>query len=247
MEAIIYLIIIVFFSSLINSTFGFGFALFCMPLLSLQFELTILGPLIPLLFLSGSALIVYRGRKEIAFKSILPLIISATIAVPFGVTMAKYGPDILIKIFIGGFIILFSIYNLLAPTLPKLENDRWAPVFGGLSGLFAGAYNISGPPAVIYGSLRQWPPSIFRVSLQCYFLYVTTLIISSHIYYGSYNNPLIPQYFLVAFPSMILAVPIGKKINSSIKNPVKFSKYVYILMILSGSLLIYKAISVYYN
>jgi uncharacterized membrane protein YfcA len=40
---------------------------------------------------------------------------------------------------------------------------------------------------------------------------------------------------------MIIAVPIGKKINSFIPNPPAFNKYVYILMLISGFVLIFKA------
>ena len=241
MEAIVFFVCVVLFSSLINSTFGFGFALLCMPLLSLRIDLKILGPLVPLLFVVGSTIIIIRSWKDIDFKSIFPLIIGATLTVPFGVYLGKYGPEIIIKIVLCFVIILFSLYNIFAPKLPKLESDKWAPFFGGLSGLFGGAYNISGPPAIIYGALRQWTPPVFRVSLQCYFLYVTFIVIGSHIYLGSYNNPLIGWYFLCAFPIMILAEPIGKKINSSIKDPVKFGRHVYLLMLLSGVLLVLKA------
>jgi uncharacterized membrane protein YfcA len=243
MDTTVYLIAVIFLGSLINSSLGFGFALTSMPLLSLVFDLNTLGPLIPLLFLTSGVYIVFQGRKEIQIKSLIPLILSATLIVPIGVYLNKYGPEILIKIILGIFIIAFSIYNLKAPTLPKLKDDKTAPIFGALSGLFAGACNISGPPAVIYAALRQWEPSIFRVTLQAYFLYVNCIIISSHIYVGSYANPLVGPYYLFALPSMLLAIPIGKKINSSISNPKALNRYVYLFMLASGTLLIVKAIN----
>lgn len=241
MEVIIYLIVIVFFSSLINSTFGFGFALLSMPLLSLVFKLDLLGPLIPLFFMVGSCFIVFRSRQELQFKSILPLIVSTTLMVPLGVYVGKYAPETIIKIILGIFIICFSIYNLSSTKLPFLRNDKWGLLFGALSGFFAGAYNIPGPPAIIYGTLRQWSPQMFRATLQAYFLYITLLIIGNHLYLGSYQHPLIGSYFLYACPAMLLAVPLGKKINNSIPNPKVFNKYVYILMLGSGTLLIIKA------
>jgi uncharacterized membrane protein YfcA len=243
METTVYLVMVIFLGSLVNSSFGFGFALTSMPLLSLVFDLNTLGPLIPLLFLTSGIYIVLQGRKEIQVKSLIPLALSATLIVPIGVYLNKYGPEIIIKIVLGICIIAFSIYNLKAPTLPKLKNNKTAPIFGALSGLFAGACNISGPPAVIYATLRQWEPSIFRVTLQAYFLYVNCIIIASHIYVGSYTNPLIGSYYLLALPSMLLAIPIGKKINSSISNPKDFNRYVYLLMLVSGFLLIVKAIN----
>jgi hypothetical protein len=243
METTIYLVAIIFLGSLVNSTFGFGFALTTMPLLSLVFELNTIGPLIPLLFLIAGSYIVFRGRKHVQVKSFIPLALSATLIIPIGVYMNKYGPEIFIKMFLGISILIFSIYNLRNPILPKLKDNKTAPIFGAFSGLFAGAYNISGPPAVIYATLRQWEPNIFRVTLQAYFLYVNCIVIGSHIYIGSYDNPLIGSYFLLALPSMLLAIPIGKKINSSIPNPQVFNRYVYILMLISGILLIVKAVN----
>lgn len=243
MDTTVYLVIIIFLGSLVNSTFGFGFALTTMPLLSLFLELNTIGPLIPLWFLTAGCYIVFRGRKEVQIKSVIPLALSATLIIPIGVYLNKYGPELIIKIVLGLFIVAFSIYNLKAPTLPKLTTNKTAPFFGALSGLCAGASNISGPPAVIYASLREWEPNVFRVTLQAYFLYVNCIVISSHIYVGSYNNSLIGFYYLSALPFMLLAIPIGKKINSSIPDPKIFNKYVYMLMLISGILLISKAVN----
>lgn len=242
MDTSIYLVAIIFLGSLVNSTFGFGFALTTMPLLSLVFDLNTIGPLIPLLFLTAGVYIVFRGRKEVQVKSFIPLAVSATLIIPIGVYLNKYGPEAVIKMILGIFILTFSIYNLKTPVLPKLKDNKTAPIFGAFSGLFAGVYNISGPPAVIYATLRQWEPNIFRVTLQAYFLYVNFIVISSHIYIGSYNNPLIGSYYLFALPFMLLAIPLGKRINSSIPNLKVFNKYVYALMLLSGILLIIKSV-----
>ncbi|WP_156039889.1 sulfite exporter TauE/SafE family protein [Aureispira sp. CCB-QB1] len=238
-----YLVVIIFLGSLVNSTFGFGFALTTVPLLSLFLGLNTLGPLIPLLFLTSGILIVFQGRKNVQFKSVIPLALAATLIIPIGVYLNKYGPEMIMKLILGIFIVIFSIYNLKTPVLPKLNDNKTAPIFGGLSGLFAGICNISGPPAVIYAALRQWQPNIFRVTLQAYFLYVNCIVISSHVYIRSYDNPNIVLYYLIALPSMLLAIPIGKKINQSIKSPQKFNKYVYGLMLFSGVLLIVKSIN----
>lgn len=242
MQAILFLVFAVFISSLVNSIFGFGFALVVLPLLSMYFKFSLLGPLIPLLFWTGSFFIILRNWKKIDFGSILPLAIAATVIVPIGVYLNRYGNENLIKGALGLFIVAFSIYNLAAPKMPSLKDGKWAPFFGGLSGFFGGLCNISGPPVVIYGTLRQWSPPIFRVSLQCYFVYLNLMIVANHVYHGSYSDPLVFQYYLYSCPAMLAAVPLGKKINSSIKDPEQFNKYVYILMIVAGAMLIFKSI-----
>ena len=161
--------------------------------------------------------------------------------VPIGVYLSKYGDERLIKTFLGTFIVLFSIYSITSPKLPALKNDKTGPLFGILSGLFGGACNIAGPPAVIYATLRGWKPSESRVTLQAFFWFINLIIVSSHLYVGSYKEAILFKYFICSFPAMLIAVPIGKKINSLFENPSEFNKYVYILMLLSGLLLIFKA------
>ena len=120
---IYYLIVIIFLSSLINSTFGFGFALVSMPILSLVFDLSILGPLIPLLFLVGSMIIVIRNWKLIQFKSTFIIVFTAMIFIPIGVYLGKYGDGRMIKAILGISIILFALYNLLLPKIPHLKRS----------------------------------------------------------------------------------------------------------------------------
>ena len=74
------------------------------------------------------------------------------------------------KSVLGLVIISFSAYSLLSRREHDLKNDSWAWLFGFGAGVLGGAYGMNGPPLVIYGSLRKWPPERFRATLQGYFL-----------------------------------------------------------------------------
>lgn len=237
----IFLIAIIFLAGLTNSTFGFAFNLVAMSLLTLYFDISFIAPLIPLLFLSTNLVIVIRARKEIRYKSIVRIMIGASFAVPIGIWIAKYGDEQLVKIIIGISIVALALFNLLAPKMPYLENNRYAPVFGFFSGLFGGAYNISGPPVVIYGLFRQWDPQAFRATMQGYFTYVTVLIIISHWYAGNFNDPKIGYFYLAALPAVLISTPIGKYINAKFDNPEAFRKYVYYIMLVLGAVMVAKA------
>ena len=238
MGSILFLSLAIFFSGLINSTFGFGFALTAVPLLSLILDLKMASPLISLLFITGSTAIIIKEYKKVQIKNVLYLALAATLLVPFGLYLNQYGNQQYLKLGLGLFIIAFSIYNLFAPKLPHLKNDRWAPLFGGISGFLAGICNISGPPVVIYSTLRMWEPAVFRASLQAYFFYINLTVITGHIYHGSYENTIIFTYYMYTAPAMLLAVPVGKKINAAISDPNVFRKYVYLLMLISGIVLL---------
>ncbi len=237
----IFLVSIIFLAALTNSTFGFGFNLVAMSLLTLYFDISFIAPLIPLLFLSTTLLIVIRSRKEIKYKSIIQIMIGASVAVPIGIAVAKYGNAQVVKITIGSIIVALALFNLFAPKMPHLKDNRYASLFGFVSGLFGGAYNITGPPVVIYGLFRQWDPQAFRATMQGYFTYVTMLIILTHWYAGNFNNEKIGYFYLGALPAVLIATPIGKYINQKFDNPEAFRKYVYYIMLVLGIVMIAKA------
>jgi uncharacterized membrane protein YfcA len=246
MVEFIFLVTIVFLAALTNSTFGFGFNLVSMSLLTLYFDLAFIAPLIPLLLLSTNLVIVYRARKEIRYRSITMLMLGATLAIPIGLWIGQLSSqdptyECIVKVIVGLLLIGLAIFNLLAPTMPHIKTDKAAPIFGFFSGLFGGAYNMTGPPIVIYGLVKHWDPQAFRATLQGYFTYVTTLLILGHLYAGNMNNPKLGYFYLGALPAVLIAAPIGKYINGKFKDPDAFRKYVYYIMLVLGGVMILKA------
>ena len=239
MGEFIFLAIVIFLAGLSNSTFGF--AMVSMSLLTLHFPLSFIAPLIPLIFISTNIFIVLRCWREIEWKSIALLLLGSSIAVPIGVSLSNKESEVLVKTVIGIFLIGFGLFNLLTTTLPHFKTQKTAPIFGFISGLFGGAFNVSGPPIVIYGLFRNWDPQKFRASLQGYFTYTNLLIISLHVYNGNMQNPKLLHYYLIALPIVLIATPIGKRINQSFKNPKKFQQVIYYLMLIFGTMMILKA------
>lgn len=246
MGEFIFLVVIIFLAGLTNSTFGFGFNLVSMSLLTLYFDLAFIAPLVPLLLLSTNLVIVYRARKEIKYKSIAMLMLGAALAIPIGLwigDMSSQDPiyERIVKVIVGVFLIGLAIFNLLAPTMPYIKTNKIAPAFGFLSGLFGGAYNITGPPIAIYGLFKKWEPQVFRASIQGYYTFVTILIILGHLYAGHMNDPKLGYFYLGALPTVLIAAPVGKYINSKFEDPAAFRKYVYYIMLILGTVMILKA------
>lgn len=249
MEEYIVLIFVIFLGVITNSTFGFGFNIVSMSLLTLYFEVPFVAPLVPLLSLSTNLVIVVKARKEIKYKSITLLIIFSTIAIPIGIWISKYSAqdpfyDQLVRTIIGGLIIGIALFNLFIPVVPHLKGKKAAPIFGFMAGLMGGAFNITGPPIVIYGLFKKWDPQIFRATLQGFFVYVNVLIVIGHIYAGNMNDSKLAYFYLAAFPIIIIGTPIGKYINSQFENPELFRKYVYYIMLVLGSIMILKAFGI---
>ncbi|MGH1336141.1 MAG: sulfite exporter TauE/SafE family protein [Aureispira sp.] len=246
MEDFILLILVIFLGVLTNSTFGFGFNIVSMSLLTLYFELPLIAPLIPLLALTTNLWIVIRSRREIKYKSIAVLILAASVAVPIGIWISTYSAqdpiyNCWVRTTIGSLIIGIALFNLLIPVVPHFKGNKAAPFFGFLSGLMGGSFNITGPPIVIYGLFKRWDPQVFRATLQAFFVYVNSLIIIGHLYAGNLSNPQLRQFYFAALPVILIGTPIGKYINSRFEDPKRFRKYVYYIMLVLGTVMILKA------
>lgn len=237
---IIYVIIILFFSSLIRSTFGFGDALTAMPLLAMIIGIRAATPLVALVAIVIATFILIDSYKEIKIKNLLMLIISSIAGIPIGLYYLKGVDEAVIKIVLAVILISFSVYKLLRPNLLHIKNDRYAFIFGFLGGILGGAYNTNGPPIIIYGVMRKWHPERFRALLQGVFFPVNLAIAVSHGIGGLWTKQ-VWIYFLSAILPIGLAIFIGIKISKRISKE-KFSKFIYILLILIGLLLGVKTI-----
>ena len=171
-------LLIVFFAAFVRATVGFGDALLSVPLLTLLIGLDNAAPLVGLISVSTALLMSGLSWRKMDVRSVLPLLAAAVVGIPIGVfVLRNLGGAWLIHV-LGVFLALFGVYRLVRPDVPGITHPALAPVLGFIAGMFGGAFNISGPFAVLYGSLRRWPPEVFRASLQGYFI-VTSLTIAA--------------------------------------------------------------------
>ncbi|MCH2045823.1 MAG: sulfite exporter TauE/SafE family protein [Saprospiraceae bacterium] len=235
------ILLIVFAASFTKSAFGFGDAIVAMPLITMIAGFEVSSPLVAMLAMLTSSIIIFKEWRTIEFKSILPLLIASFAGVPLGMYLLSLGNEYLMKCILAGVIISFSIYNLIVPKLPRISGHPLLGfLFGGLSGIFGGAYNIAGPPVVIYGSLRQWSPTVFRSSLQGFLAPVALFTVINHIRLEHYPQQTL-IYIGASIPVIFLGIMVGKFVNKSIQNPTLFNKIVYGIMVILGLLLILSA------
>jgi len=235
---LIVIIAIIFVSAFVRSAFGFGDALIAMPLLALFIGLSIATPLVGLCAVTYSILILYKEWRRVKFKDVLALIITAFIGIPVGIYLLKENYETLMKLILGGIIVLFSLFNIFKPKLFHLKNNKLAFLFGFISGVLGGAYNTNGPPVVIYSALRKWEPQTFRASMQGYFLPTGFAIAISHAIGGLWTKPVLLNYLYV-LPAILIAVYLGALVNKRIKKE-KFTIYIFSILLVIGILLIAK-------
>ncbi|MFP4369520.1 MAG: sulfite exporter TauE/SafE family protein [Candidatus Kapaibacterium sp.] len=231
-ELFILALLVIFFSTLVRSAFGFGDALLAMPLLALLMPVKTAAPVVAMISITVAVYILIGNFRKVEFKSLWVLIVSSILGIPAGLIYLKDTADELVKIVLGVMLMLFALFKLLKPGLIELKSAKSAPVFGFVSGILGGAYNTNGPPVIIYGTLRAWPPDKFRAILQGFFLPVNIFIIIGHYAAGLWTEKAV-YLFLWSFPVMAAAILLGSYINKKIPSE-KFTKYIYILLFFIG-------------
>ena len=230
-------VLIIFFTTFVRSTFGFGNALIAMPLLILLIGVNGATPLVALVGLVISLIMLIREWRELIWKDTLVLLISSLAGLPLGLLLLTNFPENIIRMILGAILIGFGIYNLLDIQLPVLERPVLAVPFGFLAGILGGAYNANGPPIVIYGVLRGWKKEAFRASLQGFFFVSSLMIVAGHALSGLWSMQIMTAFF-ISLPAVILAVLLGEKFAKKITQE-NFNRVIHSFLILMGVLLFF--------
>jgi uncharacterized membrane protein YfcA len=226
---------ILFVSTFTRSALGFGDALVAMPLLTLLLGIRVATPLVAFAASTIAVAILSRNWRSADLRGAWRLIAAALAGIPVGLLFLKQAPETTVRAILGAVLILFAGYRLLNPALPRLARDWPALPFGFLAGILGGAYNTNGPPAVVYGTLRGWPPATFRATLQCFFLPTGLMILAGHGVAGLWT-PTVLRIYLYALPVILLAILLGGRANRAIGHQ-RFQRAVYGALIVMGILL----------
>lgn len=221
---------IFFLSTLTRSTFGFGDALVAMPLLTMAVGLDDARPLGALVSVYTAVLIVARDWRQIDFRSAARLVAAALLGLPVGEVALLLVDQRWAKMTLAVCLFAFAVYSLVSPEISHRIREGWAWLAGFCAGVLGIAFNMHGPPLVIFGTLRGWPAARFRATLQGYFLPAGTIVMLRHALAGSYSGTLL-WLTLAALPGVTLAVPLGRALNIRLGGP-RFARLVYVLLIL---------------
>ena len=233
----VYLVYLVLFcSSLIRSTFGFGDALVAMPLLALLVGLKTATPLVALAASTIGLSILIKNWRKVRIRSAWRLIVSSAVGIPIGLALLKEAYEDVLMVILAAVLIGFGIYSLARPRLLTIRGEKPAFAFGFIAGILGGAYNSNGPPVVIYGTLKRWDPETFRATLQGFLFPTSLFILAGHGLAGLWTGPVIRTY-LYALPLVFAAVYLGGRINRAFSTE-RFAKGVYVLLIALGLLLL---------
>jgi uncharacterized membrane protein YfcA len=228
-------LIIIFFSTLLRSAFGFGNALIAMPLLILLTDINTATPTVALIGLVIAGLMLLREWRYFQIKDTLYLLGSSLVGIPVGLYFLISLPENIVQWLLGLVLIGYGLINLSGIKMPRIENNWLTIPFGFLAGILGGAYNANGPPIIIFALLRGWTKEKFRATLQGYFL-ITGLFISAGHGLSQLWTRQVLTYFVLSVPVVVLAVFVGGRLTAK-TSTAQFERALNIFLIFLGILM----------
>jgi len=241
MSTLFIVLAILFLSTLVQSTFSFGGALVALPLLAFVIDIKVATPLLTLLSCAIAAVVVLRRWQDVELNNAWRLIISACLGIPLGILFLGHTDGKILKTVLALTVILFTLLSLLTLKHIRLTHLNYAFVFGLVSGVFGGAYNTSGPPVVLYGSLLNWDSERFRATVQSYALFTNAFAVLGHYLAGNITHQVV-TYFGWSLPIVGLTIWLGSTIHKTMPSE-KFLVYVKILLLALGVHLLYSSLA----
>jgi uncharacterized membrane protein YfcA len=232
---------VVFFATLIRSTFGFGEALIAVPLLALILPVGVAAPVAVLLSITIAAVVVAQDWRNIHVRSTGWLLAPTLVGIPLGIALLTSSHQRLVKAVLAMVIVGFSGYFLIGKRLPELERDSrpWMLGCGFFAGVLGGACGMNGPPLVIYGAMRRWSPQHFRATLQGYFLPASIVAMAGYWLAGLWI-PAVTHLYLISLPVALPAIFIGRAANHRLRGDA-FLRYVHVGLVGIGTILLIQA------
>jgi uncharacterized membrane protein YfcA len=238
----LHVLLVIFFATLIRSTFGFGEGLIAVPLLAFSLPVETAAPVVVLLSITIAAVVVLQDWRKIHLRSTGWLLAPTLLGIPLGIALLTSIHQNLVKALLAILIVAFSAYSLLGRKPPQLHSDSrpWLLGCGFLAGVLGGAYGMNGPPLVIYGAMRRWSPQHFRATLQGYFLPASLLAMAGYRSAGLWR-PVVTHYYLLSLFVALPAIFLGRSLNHRLRGD-GFLKYVHAGLLCVGLLLLLQSI-----
>ncbi|MEA5512232.1 sulfite exporter TauE/SafE family protein [Crocosphaera sp. UHCC 0190] len=232
--------LIIFLGVFIQTLSGFGLGLVVMPLLTQVIDVSLAAPLLALIALVTLLTLSIFYGKNFEFTSMSRLIITSSVAIPFGIFCLKNLNETITLTFLGIIVLSYGFYSLFEFPFPLISSPKWGYGFAFFSGLLSGAYNTGGPPIVIYATCCRWPPEQFKSNLNVFLLSNVIVVLINHLIQHNVK-PEVWQLFITNIPTILIGLLAGF-LTSKFIDFLLFRKLVLLLLIIMGSQLIIKVL-----
>lgn len=219
---------------------GFGLGIFAMLFLPYFLPSPVVAATIScLLSCTTTTYNAIKYHKQTPYKTILPILISAFIVIPFAVYFATKVPDRIFEIILGVMLIILSLYFLFLDHRISFKASASKGAFcGAIGGILNGLFSTGGPPVVLYLTHATNDKQSYFAGIQFYFCLTNLYSIAMRAINGLVTLELI-IYSAIGAVGCLIGDLIGIVIFNKLDGA-KLKKIIYVGMVISGAIMIIK-------
>ena len=178
-----------------------------------------------------------KYRKNVPYKTVLPLLISAMIIIPVAVVFSATVPDRIFEILLGAILILLSAYFLFFDSKIKFTPSILkGTLCGALGGALNGLFSTGGPPVVLYMTHATSDNKAYFAGIQFYFAITNIYATVMRAINGLVTLELL-VYSAIGMLGCLVGDLLGRMVFDKLDGK-KLKLIIYIGMIVSGALMI---------
>ena len=235
--------LIIFISSLVHGSIGFGFPMIATPLLAMitDMKTAILYIAIPTLLINLIS-IYSEGNFLQAVKKFYPLALMGMIGSAIGTQILIYSSTDFFKLLLAISIFLYLFIQKFKIQMQWIEKKRRLSVvvFGLVAGFIGGLTNVMASILIIYSLESKHTKKEIIQSTNLCFLFGKVIQIVLFTIHGSFNQELL----MISFSSLIvvaIAMFVGLKVKNKIPQEV-YKKVIKVVLFIIASFLVYQTI-----
>jgi uncharacterized membrane protein YfcA len=235
--------LIIFISSLVHGSIGFGFPMIATPLLAIVTDMktAILYIAIPTLLINLIS-IYSEGNFLQAVKKFYPLALMGMIGSAIGTQILIYSSTDFFKLLLALSIFLYLFIQKFKIHMYWIEKKKRLAtvVFGLIAGLIGGLTNVMASILIIYSLESKHTKKEIIQSTNLCFLFGKIIQIVLFTIHGSFNEELLSISFFSLF-IVAIAMFLGLKVKNKIPQEI-YRKVVKVVLFVIASFLVYQSI-----
>ena len=181
---------------------------------------------------------VWKLRRALDWHKLAPFVVGAALGVPAGVGVLIWANPAYVRMGVGAFLVLYSLYAWFRPTIAPVKSGGAAADagVGFLNGVLGGITGLAGILVTIWCGLRGWPKDVQRTVFQPV---AVAIFLMSALWIGAKGAITADtiKLFLTGLPALFAGTWFGLKLYGRI-DEATFRTIVLALLLVSGLVLI---------
>ena len=182
---------------------------------------------------------VWKLRHALDWRKLWPFVLGAAFGVPAGVALLTWSDPRSVRVAVGVFLVLYSLYAYFRPALKPVTMGGGVAdaAVGFANGVLAGLTGLAGILVTIWTGLRGWPKEAQRAVFQPV---AVAIFLMSALWLGARGSITAEtaKLFALGLPCLIAGTWLGLKLFGRI-DEATFRKVVLALLFVSGVVLIF--------